>query len=288
MEQKHGCAAGCLTILAAVAVIGLLDRSPKKSDKETIPTPAIQPSQPAQPVSPTIPRRVLTPSEVAQRQRGLDIIENITDLLNASSFAKRAEIYCRFYVDQAPSLPILGVHSEKDVEQVYAELKQSEPATREGELRRQYQLRALEERMAAFEQNVDVCEGMVTNGALTIPEPDELRQKLAETQEHMAEFDRDITSGPPQVQDFQPPAQHGPDGAAKPTSGTLCNGPVQVPQNGDLVFKDLPSGALQITFDHDAWQPRFYQQSDGLQTLAMRSIKPGIQTDCYMYWRIAP
>src|ERR1017187_1415102 len=76
--------------------------------------------------------------------------------------------------------------------------------------------------------------------------------------------------------------------AGNPTSGVLCNGPVNLPQNGELVFKNLPHATLMIKFDHSAWQPSFYLQPDGLRTLVMRSLKPGIQTHCDMQWKIDP
>jgi hypothetical protein len=72
-----------------------------------------------------------------------------------------------------------GVRSEKQAEKRYAELMRSEPPTREGELNRQYQLRAIRDRMEAFAQNVSMCRGVVTAGAQTIPGPDELRKQLA-------------------------------------------------------------------------------------------------------------
>jgi hypothetical protein len=112
------------------------------------------------------------------RQHALDTIEAFNGILNASSFASRAELYCRFYVDQSPSM-VPGVRSEKQAEKRYAELMRSEPPTREGELNRQYQLRAIRDRMEAFAQNVNMCRGVVTAGAQTIPGPDELRKQLA-------------------------------------------------------------------------------------------------------------
>jgi TonB family protein len=78
-----------------------------------------------------------------------------------------------------------------------------------------------------------------------------------------------------------------PTSAANRTSGALCNGMVEVPQNGELVFNNLPGGRLKFTFDHDAWHPIIHRQPDGTQTLVMRSIKPGIQTKCDIRWESA-
>jgi hypothetical protein len=72
----------------------------------------------------------------------------------------------------------------------------------------------------------------------------------------------------------------------KPTSGVLCNWPVEVPQNGEVKFRNLPSDRLKFTFDHDAWLPRIHREPDGTQTLIMRSIKPGVQTMCDIRWEI--
>ena len=113
------------------------------------------------------------------RQHALDTIEAFSGILNASSFAARAELYCRFYVDQSPSM-VPGIRSEKQAEQRYAELMRSEPTTREWELNRQYQLREIRDRMAAFNQEVSTCRGLVTAGAQTILGPDELRKQLAD------------------------------------------------------------------------------------------------------------
>jgi hypothetical protein len=74
--------------------------------------------------------------------------------------------------------------------------------------------------------------------------------------------------------------------ASKPTSGVLCSGVIAVPQNGELIFKNLPGDQLKFTFDHNAWQPTIRRQPDGTQTVVMRSIRPGIQTKCDMRWEV--
>jgi hypothetical protein len=69
------------------------------------------------------------------------------------------------------------------------------------------------------------------------------------------------------------------------TSGML-HAAVEVAQNGEVVFENLPGGRLKFTFDHSAWQPTISRQPNGTQTLVMRSLKPGIQTTCDVRWEI--
>jgi hypothetical protein len=84
------------------------------------------------------------------------------------------------------------------------------------------------------------------------------------------------------------PAQLAPPPPAptRPISGVLCNGPISVPHNGQLLFKDLPADRLHFTFDRDVWQPTIHRESNGTQTLVMRSLQPGIQTSCDIRWEI--
>jgi hypothetical protein len=97
-----------------------------------------------------------------------------------------------------------------------------------------------------------------------------------------------MNTPPPGPSAPQPPTEPNapapPVEADKPTSGVLCNGPIQLPQNGELTFKNLPGDQLHFMFDHNAWQPTIRRQPDGTQTVIMRSIKPGIQTNCDMRW----
>lgn len=84
-----------------------------------------------------------------------------------------------------------------------------------------------------------------------------------------------------------PPAAPPPQPArpASPTSGTL-HAVVEVMQNGEVVFANLPAGRLRFSFDHDAWQPTIHREANGTQTLVMRSLKPGIQRTCDVRWEI--
>ena len=89
---------------------------------------------------------------------------------------------------------------------------------------------------------------------------------------------------PPSNTESNPPAP--PAEESKPTSGVLCNGPVEVRQNWEFTFRNLPGDRLKLTFDHDAWLPIINREPDGTQTVIMRSIKPGIQTKCDIRWEI--
>jgi hypothetical protein len=72
---------------------------------------------------------------------------------------------------------------------------------------------------------------------------------------------------------------------ANPTSGTL-HAAVDVAQNGEVVFENLPGARLKFTFDHAAWKATISHQPNGTQTLVLRSLKPGIQTTCDAQWEI--
>jgi hypothetical protein len=70
-----------------------------------------------------------------------------------------------------------------------------------------------------------------------------------------------------------------------PTTGRL-HAAVEVAQNGEVVFENLPAGRMRFTYDHTAWQPTIHRQTNGTQTLVMRSLKPGIQRVCDVQWEI--
>jgi hypothetical protein len=81
------------------------------------------------------------------------------------------------------------------------------------------------------------------------------------------------------------PVPEQPVRAARQTSGVL-HASVEVAQNGEVVFENLPGARLKFTFDHSAWQPTISHQPNGTQTLVMRSLKRGIQTTCDVSWEI--
>jgi hypothetical protein len=72
---------------------------------------------------------------------------------------------------------------------------------------------------------------------------------------------------------------------ARQTSGVL-HASVEVAQNGEVVFENLPAARLRFTFDHSAWRPTISHQANGTQTLVMRSLKAGIQRTCDVRWEI--
>lgn len=87
--------------------------------------------------------------------------------------------------------------------------------------------------------------------------------------------------------------------AAEPTPALLS--PPAVPHSGDLhytghpihfgevvTFAHLPGGRLRFVFDHQSWQPLISRQSDGTQTLSLRSLKHADQTQCDVQWESAP
>ena len=77
-----------------------------------------------------------------------------------------------------------------------------------------------------------------------------------------------------------------PHAPTQPTAGILRYTGPPVPQNGEVVFDNLPSGRLRFTFDRGAWQPVISRKPDGTQKLTLRSLRPGLQTHCDVAWEI--
>ena len=74
--------------------------------------------------------------------------------------------------------------------------------------------------------------------------------------------------------------------AVRPTSGVLHYSGPPVPQNGEVVFENLPKARLKFTFDWGAWQPVISRQPNGTRELTLRSLRPGLQTQCDVAWEI--
>jgi hypothetical protein len=54
-----------------------------------------------------------------------------------------------------------------------------------------------------------------------------------------------------------------------------------------ITFSGLPAAMLRFSFDHSSWQPRILHQSDGTQTLMLRSVIQKDQTQCEVGWEVA-
>jgi hypothetical protein len=130
------------------------------------------------------------------------------------------------------------------------------------------------------------------------PNPDFAKPDSAKNDKAPKTGPRQDTSPPIQTRNRNPPAAPAspprpapepvppqPVRPAGPTSGTL-HATVEVAQYGEVVFENLPGGRLKFTFDHSAWQPTIHRQSNGTQTLIMRSLKRGIQRTCDVKWEL--
>jgi hypothetical protein len=193
MEQKR---AGCFTLLIGGLLIGaMLDRCSSKPEKQSEVTPAtpVQPA-PSPHTDPSLSAEDLQ-KLTAQRQYDMALIEAVDSIANASSFAKRAEAYCHFYVEQTFSLISPGLISEQETEKRYAELLRNEPQTQEEEAKRQTVLRMLSERIAGFAQAREECQDMVTAGAQRIPDIAVLQAKADDARRDLSEINQKI-SGP--------------------------------------------------------------------------------------------
>jgi hypothetical protein len=71
-----------------------------------------------------------------------------------------------------------------------------------------------------------------------------------------------------------------------PSSGTLECRPVEIPQNGEYVFSDLPPGKLQLDYDTKIWDARLAPAGSG-QKLILTNKRPGTQKRCNVRWRVA-
>jgi biotin carboxyl carrier protein len=284
---------------------------------------AAPPSVAAVPDKPKLSTRPLTGSErerlIAVRKHNVQNMLAIDAMLNAGSFAARVRAYCHFYIERSAALTLPGISSEREVEERYAQLIGAEPPTREAEIKRQYQLQALRERISGFEQNMSACQGSVTMGAQKLPDTEELHHRATETQQEIAEIDRIIAFGLPlsesgktvpqieasampsnpvqatPTESARAPQQSAPlppesaraptpETVTSPTSGVL-HAMVEI-EHGDAVFENLPAAQLQFTFDRNAWQATIHRQPNGTQTLVMHSLKPGSGITCDVRWEI--
>jgi hypothetical protein len=70
-------------------------------------------------------------------------------------------------------------------------------------------------------------------------------------------------------------------------SGTLRYAGPPVHFGETVSFTGLPGARLRFTFDHAVWQPLISRQSNGTQTLTLRSLTHEVQTQCDVRWEIA-
>ena len=102
---------------------------------------------------------------------------------------------------------------------------------------------------------------------------------------HVANPPVDSSPFSPPAPAVMPPA---PEAPAPARSGTLYYTGPPVPFGGTVVFSGLPAGRLRFVFDHQSWQPLISHQSDGTQTLTLRSLRLGEQAKCDVQWELAP
>jgi hypothetical protein len=95
---------------------------------------------------------------------------------------------------------------------------------------------------------------------------------------------------PAKVEPSQVPATRQPPVAlaySGPSTGRLSYDGDPVPQNGEIAFRNLPPGNLELQYDRTAWSHRLAPERDGTQRLVLRSLKPGTQRRVAVVWSIA-
>ena len=71
-------------------------------------------------------------------------------------------------------------------------------------------------------------------------------------------------------------------------SGTLeCSGN-PIPQNGEYVFRNLPSARLQLEYDARTWDVHLAPGEGQTQRLILRNKSPGSQKSCVVHWTVVP
>jgi hypothetical protein len=130
-----------------------------------------------------------------QRQYTTEMLASINGILNASSFVARAEIYCRFTMEQTEKLTSFGGLSGEQIEARYRELLRSQPATQQGEFQRQQQLTGLQQFVIAHRENLSNCQAALVNGFQRMPSDEEFRQIAIRAREGIAEIDHEIATG---------------------------------------------------------------------------------------------
>jgi hypothetical protein len=125
--------------------------------------------------------------EALQQQRRYDaaLIAAAEGIIEAESFDRRAEIYCRFTVDEMTRLSA----PRESTEEAYSKWFKFSPATAEESTQREQALHALRERIAAFNKNVHDCVWMITMGAQKMPEIEKLQEQAAAARKDLIEIE---------------------------------------------------------------------------------------------------
>jgi len=166
--------------------------APSAPTPEATPEPESKESHPA-PVGPPLSEEDIKTLK-QQRAYSVEFLRTVEGILNARSFAAKAEIYCRFSTAQTESLTTGGVSGDQ-IEQRYRELLRTEPTTQEGELQRRQQLSTLEQLVITHRQNLSQCQGAAAMGMEKIPPDEELRIKADQSRRMIIEIDKALASG---------------------------------------------------------------------------------------------
>jgi hypothetical protein len=84
------------------------------------------------------------------------------------------------------------------------------------------------------------------------------------------------------------PAQNPVSASSTMKSGTLeCSGN-PIPQNGEYVFRNLPSARLQLEYDARTWDVHLAPGEGQTQRLILRNKSPGSQKRCVVHWTVVP
>ncbi len=104
---------------------------------------------------------------------------------------------------------------------------------------------------------------------------------------YQRDFDRPQADAPEAPKgDVSEPKPLAPSQPAAATSGILRYSGPPVQFGESISFSKLPKAMLRLSFDRAVWQPQFSRQSDGTQTLTLRSLSHDPQTQCVVVWQI--
>jgi hypothetical protein len=112
---------------------------------------------------------------------------------------------------------------------------------------------------------------------------------LSSSASSSADAPRAMPVAPPVVTPAIPsPAQTPVPASSQMKSGTLeCSGN-PIPQNGEYVFRNLPSARLQLEYDARTWDVHLAPGEGQTQRLILRNKSPGSQKRCVVHWTVVP